>query len=309
MDFDTNIIKAPDTLSVPSFTTAGLSDIGKVRERNEDNFCIDEEIGLFAVSDGIGGHKGGEKASAVVAKILPVQMKIALDELKAQGSKLKRREELSTSDSQPSIQQEREISFKTRIMEESEDSLAKSLESDELGFLKSALDKAIRHMSRQINRYAQEIPELKGAGATIVACLGYEKTAIIAHLGDSRAYLMRKGKLTRLTEDHSLVELMLKLGQISKKQAKNHPSRHTITRYVGMDQELSPDMQVIELEEGDRILLCSDGLTNMIPEKKIGTVIKREHDLKKICKELIDTANKAGGTDNITVVIIQYGKN
>lgn len=234
----------------------GLTDKGKVRENNEDNFYIDADSGFFVVSDGIGGGQAGEKASEVVVKILPVQLKISLNFSDADG----------------------------------------------------ALEKAIKILSHQLCQYAGEEEELEGAGATVVACLIRDGTAWIGHMGDSRAYLLRKGIFEQLTEDHSVVAIMLNLGQITKRQARRHPARHTITRYAGMKGEVYPDIRAFSLNAGDKILLCTDGLTDMVSERETGQIMLEEPDLEKICKKLIDTANTAGGRDNITAVVIQYGE-
>jgi protein phosphatase len=114
--------------------------------------------------------------------------------------------------------------------------------------------------------------------------------------------------MERLTEDHTIVSLLLELGQITKKEAKNHPSHHVITRYVGMDGRQGPDINLITLKPGDRLLLCSDGLTNMVTDREMGTILFEEADIPEACKKLVDMANNAGGKDNITVIVIQYGE-
>jgi len=240
----------------PAISAAGMTDKGKIRDNNEDNFYIDEEFGFFIVSDGIGGRQAGEKASEVVVTVLPIQINSIIN---------------------------------TSRPEE-------------------ALERSIQFLSNQLREYADEVQELRGAGATIVSCLIRDGKAFIAHMGDSRVYLMRRGVFELLTEDHSIVSMLLKIGNITKKQARSHPARHTITRYVGMKSRGIPDVRPVDLLPGDRFLLCTDGLTDMLGDREIGQILLEEPDPDKACKKLIDGANKAGGKDNITAVIIRYGE-
>lgn len=171
----------------------------------------------------------------------------------------------------------------------------------------AALHQAIGDLSRQIYERALQTSALRGMGATVAACLVRNKTAAIAHMGDSRVYLMRSAVLERLTEDHSLVGMLLKLGQITKRQAKNHPARHTLSRYIGMEADVGPEVQLLDLEIRDRLLLCSDGLTNMVTDRAIAEILWAEPDLNVACGKLVQAANDAGGEDNITALIVQYG--
>ena len=240
----------------------GLTDAGTTRDHNEDIFAICEDIGMYLVSDGMGGAQAGEVASSLVAKALPVELAAQLTEV---GSPA----ELKTSES-----------------------LRRSIE---------ALNK---HMFEQ----ASQVDEVRGMGATVVVCLIREGIATLAHMGDSRAYLMRAGALERLTEDHALVDTLLKMGQINKEEARKHPAQHVITRYVGMEGNVGPDVGQLQLEDGDRLLLCSDGLTNMVSDRRIAEVLWTELDLAAACDRLVHAANDAGGADNITVLILQYGE-
>ena len=162
-------------------------------------------------------------------------------------------------------------------------------------------------LSREIYEQSQQADHLRGMGATVVACLIRGGMAALAHMGDSRAYLLRAGALERLTEDHGLVEMLLKLGHISKAEARTHPGRHVVTRHVGMEGETGPDVGLLELKHGDVLLLCSDGLTNMVSDRAIGEILVGEPELEAACDRLIEAANEAGGEDNITALLIRYG--
>jgi len=146
---------------------------------------------------------------------------------------------------------------------------------------------------------------LRGMGTTMTAAtLAAGGTLLIGHVGDSRAYLMREGELRQVTEDHSLVEEMVRGGELTPEQAEVHPQRSVITRALGIEPGVEVDMYPIELEEGDRVLLCSDGLTGMVRTEEIAAILQREPDPQRAANTLVDAANKAGGEDNITVVIL-----
>ena len=148
-------------------------------------------------------------------------------------------------------------------------------------------------------------PEVKGLGATVVACLHTGNGVfILAHLGDSRAYLLRNGHLERLTEDHTVAEMLFQAGRISRRRLLHHPSKHILTRHIGKEDCPSADTAVLLLNPGDRILLCTDGLTNMLKEREIGTILLETKNREETCRLLIGRANEAGGCDNITAVIM-----
>lgn len=237
----------------------GISNKGKVRDSNEDAFNIREDLGLFILSDGMGGHKAGEKASHMAITCLPELVDHELQLMKF----------------------------------------------DDEECLAGALKEAVTKLSEMICKRAEEDASLHGMGATLMTCLIRNATAAVSHMGDSRMYLLRSGVLERLTEDHTIPGMLLQLGKITQKEALNHPARHMLTRHVGMCDSILPEVSLLELEEGDRLLLCSDGLTNMVSEREIGQIILDEPDLEKACKKLVNTANEAGGADNITVVLIQ----
>jgi serine/threonine protein phosphatase PrpC len=146
---------------------------------------------------------------------------------------------------------------------------------------------------------------LRGMGTTMTAAtLAAGGTLLIGHVGDSRAYLIRGGELRQVTEDHSLVEEMVRGGELTPEQAEVHPQRSVITRALGIDPGVEVDIYTLELQEGDRVLLCSDGLTGMVRTEEIAAVLQREPDPQKAANELVEAANEAGGEDNITVVLL-----
>jgi serine/threonine protein phosphatase PrpC len=146
-------------------------------------------------------------------------------------------------------------------------------------------------------------------GTTMTVALVGDGAVAFAHVGDSRAYLIRDGKLEQLTEDHSLVAELVRSGKLSPEEAGTHPQRSVITRVLGTDPEVDPDTFSIETEPGDLFMLCSDGLTSMVEDEVIlGTVEKNRGDLQATVKALIRAANKGGGEDNITIVFFEIGE-
>lgn len=171
------------------------------------------------------------------------------------------------------------------------------------------LVRAIGFVNEIVLDKTQGHPEVKGMGATVVAALyAGDGFLALAHLGDSRAYLMRCGYLERLTVDHTVAEMFFQAGRISRRQLRMHPSRHVLTRHIGKEDCPPADAILLSLEPGDRILLCTDGLTGMLDDRSIGTILWETENRETACRLLIDRANKAGGRDNITVIIVDVGE-
>ncbi len=150
---------------------------------------------------------------------------------------------------------------------------------------------------------AQCTPELEGMGTTLVTVVRFGRTAYLSHVGDSRAYLYRGGQLSQITRDHSVVQDMIESGQITEEQAKSHPRRHFITRALGVAPEECGEYDELDLLPGDKLLLCTDGLTNMVDIESITDIVST-HDNTAAVSTLIKTALDNGGTDNVTVVIM-----
>lgn len=149
-------------------------------------------------------------------------------------------------------------------------------------------------------------PEMFGMGTTIVSTVILEDELILAHVGDSRAYIVRDEEITQLTDDHSLVNELIKTGEISAEMAQNHPKKNILVRSIGVPGEVEVDISLISFKPQDMILLCSDGLTNMLTDDEIKEVMLTDSLLKNRVEKLIELANIAGGTDNITVLIIDF---
>ena len=166
------------------------------------------------------------------------------------------------------------------------------------------LRETIESANREIHRLAHDDPSLAGMGTTITAAVvdAANEEVVVGHVGDSRAYRLRGGKVERLTRDHSLVEEMRRKGQITDAQAEDHPQRSIITRALGPEADVDVDVQTVPAAPGDVFLLCSDGLTTMVDEERIGRVLADASSMREAVATLVDDANRAGGRDNITAL-------
>jgi protein phosphatase len=243
----------------------GLSDVGKKREKNEDSFLINEEHMIYAVADGMGGHLGGDFASQLAAKTLE-EVIIALDT-------------------------------------DPETTLQEGGDGVKIGEYQSYLRYAIRLSSKRIFEKAGADMTLRGMGTTMVAILFRNNKAYIANVGDSRAYRVRKDKIVQITKDHSLVAEQIRAGIIGEEDARVHRFKNIITRSVGFQSDVEADIDIRVVRDGDRFILCSDGLSNMLKDEEIRDVVAN-NDLGVACKRLIDIANERGGDDNVTVVAV-----
>src|SRR5436190_12800030 len=238
-------------MSLSIAETASLTDVGRQRQGNEDNYL--EQQPLFAVADGMGGARAGEVAS-----------KVAVDKL---GSS-----------------------------------------ADFDGNPEQRLAEVTKEANREIYRMAQDDSALAGMGTTLTAALVTGREVAIGHVGDSRVYRFRDGKLERLTQDHSLVEEFVRQGKLTPEEAENHPQRSIITRALGPEPEVDVETYTDPARDGDLYLLCSDGLTGMAPEQRIADVLAESKSLDEAAHRLIDVANENGGKDNITAVLFRLAE-
>lgn len=245
-------------------TCAARTDPGRRRENNEDSFCIREDLGLFLVADGMGGHVGGEIASRLVAE--EVERFVAATD-PARGAA---------------------------------DEAAQGAGSRSGDRLSASLNEANRKLADRIAADAS----LHGMATTAVALLADGESVAVAHVGDSRAYRYRSQRLTRLTRDHSWVEEQISAGVLTPDAARRHPWRHVVTRAVAGMADMEVEVTDLSLEPGDRILLCSDGLSSVVTDAGIAAVLQDAHPPAELCGELVSRANAAGGPDNVTVVLV-----
>lgn len=270
-------------LTVRSF---GLTDRGKVRDTNEDQFLIavlvkelqiqwtslpqrnfrrsNDRSHLFVVADGMGGRAGGETASA-----------LAID------------------------------SVESFVLESLK--WFAQCKGEEHDHVLADFQRSLSQASSCVKAEAARRPELHGMGTTLTVAYSLNDELFVAHAGDSRCYLMRRRALYRLTRDHTLVDEMVHCGELTADEARHHRLRHIITNVVGGGcPEIEVEVHKLQLEAGDLVLLCSDGLTEMLSNEKISQILTSEPDAEQACRQLVASANAAGGNDNITVVVAHF---
>jgi serine/threonine protein phosphatase PrpC len=244
------------------------TDAGLRRTSNEDSHSADPEVGLFVVADGMGGHVAGEVASRVAVESISAFIKETAGEDRNRTWPFPFEPELSMDGNR--------------------------------------LKAAFRLANRRIASTIADAQDLRGMATTASAVLVGTERACLAHIGDSRVYVLRSGKLSQITDDHSWVEEQVRAGMLTPDAARQHPWRNVVTRALsGADD---PEIDVVEVKpfKGDRFLLCSDGLFGVVTDNQIGAIMDdRESALEGICGRLIDAANAGGGPDNITALIIQ----
>jgi serine/threonine protein phosphatase PrpC len=259
-------------MTTPEIQFAALTDVGRQREHNEDNFLVDKKVGLFVVCDGMGGHAAGEVASALAVRTLHEEIKKESDLVRdylaggTGGARVSKRD------------------------------------------LMNMLEFAVNRASNRVHAEAAKDPKKRGMGTTLVALLVVGTQAFMIYVGDSRIYLLRDGVLEQLTEDHTVRNELIKKRKMSREQVEKIAQKNAITRAVGVYEHAEPDSLVLDLVAGDRFLLCSDGLCGYF-EEDLETLGKHLSDpnADKAARALIDAANEQGGKDNITAVIVTVG--
>lgn len=250
-------------------TCAGTSDVGRKRTHNEDAYLLLSEESLYCVADGMGGHASGEVAS-----------RIAVEEM-AEFFRMTGRDEEAT------------WPFKL---------------DPAIGYDENRLLTGVKLANLRIFERAASDQRLKGMGTTIVAASFPKggRSALVGHVGDSRAYLFRRGALRQLTEDHSLLNDYRKTRALTPEEIEAFPHKNVIVRALGMKEVVEVDLASEQLEDGDVLLLCSDGLSGMVPDARIAELLRSNvGDLKLAAQALVDEANEAGGQDNVTCVLVQ----
>lgn len=187
--------------------------------------------------------------------------------------------------------------------------MATEIISERLSSCEENVRDAICHaiLAANMRIFAEATGDKEGMGTTVDVCLFVDGKLCIGHVGDSRVYLIRGGEITQLTEDHSYVEMLLARGEITPEEAENYPMKHMITRAVGVSESVQTDFYEYELEAGDMVLSCSDGLSNMLSDEEILAIASEMHTPEAACLRLINAANDRGGEDNISVAIALNG--
>ena len=248
---------------------------GRVRDINEDVFVLRAAQGLFVVCDGMGGGPDGEVASRIAADTIVQQLGggFSAERVGDDGRRS------GPSQSKGSV--------------------------DGLLPQTMRLAEAVRFSNGVVYRHGHDDPRRAGMGTTVVGAWLEDHVASVAHVGDSRAYMWHEGRLQPLTRDHSLVEALVSEGVIASSNRLSASQQNVLLRVLGGQPEVEVDVREIPVQPGDYLLLCSDGLTRMVPESALSEAIGRIRHPQRICDHLVDAANRNGGTDNITVVVVQ----
>jgi protein phosphatase len=243
-----------------TFQVGAMTDTGRKRAQNQDNFISLPEFGFFMVADGMGGHQGGEIASRLAAETISQSIQKANQESRTQHPA-------------------------------------------------ACLTEAINLGNQSIYQLSANTPTLKGMGTTVTALLFHENQLWIGHVGDSRCYLLREDGFWQITRDHSLVEEKFRAGLINRAQMRVDPMKNVITRSVGFEQAVAVEIFSLEAHRNDVLLICSDGLSGQIEDAELFQILKegisKNTSLQEIAHALIQEANRKGGDDNITSVVVQ----
>ena len=247
---------------------SGTTDVGRKRQLNEDVFLADEELGVYVVADGMGGHAAGEVAS-----------RLAADEIF------------------------RGFSGRSALTQETWPEHWDMKRSATANFLIDAVLAGHERVTNAVNKD----PNLKGMGTTVVVAVhpAASRNLVVCHVGDSRAYRYRRNKLEILTEDHSWVHEQVAAGFLTEEAARTHPLKNVVTQALGGSAEPKVDFLETEMMNGDVYLLCSDGLNSMLTDDEISAVLGEDISLDDRAKNLVESANEHGGNDNITVVLLE----
>jgi len=248
------------------FAHVELSDTGRVRDHNEDAIGCVQDIGLWVLADGMGGYNAGEVASGIAVKTI-------LD-LVTEACKREDRAAIETG----------------------------------TGYMRQtiSLRDAVHRANKIINQTAKSQPQCEGMGTTLVACLFFDNRVSIAHVGDSRLYRMRDNRFEQITMDHSLLQELVDRGFYSQEEASRSTNRNYVTRALGVEPTVEVEVQEIDVTKGDYILMCSDGLPDMVEDEDIHLTISTfNNNIATIGQQLIKLANDNGGRDNVSVVLVR----
>jgi len=244
----------------------GQTHPGMVRSHNEDSITFDVDHGLAVLADGIGGYNAGEVASGIAVSVLASEVRHRLESVRPEQKE--------------------------------------SGSEDEVGV--AVLRDNVKKANLSIYNAAQSQPKYAGMGTTIVAGLFYDNRVAVAHVGDSRMYRLRGETFEVMTRDHSLLQEQIDSGVISKELARLSKNKNLVTRAVGIDAEVEPEVHVYDVEVGDIYLFCSDGLNDMVEDEDIGATLQMlQGNLALAAKQLIEQANDNGGRDNVSVILVK----
>lgn len=299
-----------------TFTAAAKSDVGKQREQNEDSFYSrvesseDGDRGLFVVADGMGGYKAGEVASKLAVENISNSLDSFFKPLSEQPTIKLDVSSLNQAPSSSASADDPEQTIKLNPPPSpSRQKTQKLSDTNIAAAIEDQLTRAIQQANRAILRYGEQQSGARGLGSTVTAALIHNDKAYIANIGDSRTYLIRDKQLIPLTRDHSLVAKLVESKQIAPEDVYTHPQRNLIYRSLGAGHKnIEVDVFHEVLRAGDKLLLCSDGLWEMVRQQDLLSSLNEADTPQLICNKLITQANENGGEDNITAIVIQVNE-
>lgn len=245
---------------------ASATDPGMVRSHNEDSVAADPANGLVVLADGMGGYNAGEVASGMATTVIVTEMQQVMAKVQPHEIDARTREQVAA-----------------RMVREQ-----------------------VLKANTSIYQAAQSQPQYAGMGTTLVVCLFYDDRVLVAHLGDSRLYLAREGSFRQITRDHSLLQEQIDSGLITLEQAKHAQHKNLVTRALGIDPTVEPEIHEYPAKPGDIYLLCSDGLCDMVEDEDIGMAVQAlGANLKLAAEQLVQMANDNGGRDNVSVILVR----
>jgi len=245
---------------------ASSTDPGMVRSHNEDSVAADAANGLVVLADGMGGYNAGEVASGMATTVIITEMQQSLQKVQPHEIDPKSNQQIAA-----------------RLVREQ-----------------------VMRANTSIYQAAQSQPQYAGMGTTLVVCLFYDNKVLVAHLGDSRLYLLRDGKFKQVTRDHSLLQEQIDSGLITAEQAKNAQHKNLVTKALGIDPSVEPEIHEYPAQANDIYLLCSDGLCDMVDDEDIGMAVQTfGNNLKMAASHLVQMANDNGGRDNVSVILVR----
>jgi serine/threonine protein phosphatase PrpC len=250
-------------------SSAVATDPGLRRDSNEDSYCVRPDLGLYLVADGMGGHAAGEVASRMAVETIEAFINDTRD---------------------ADVNRTWPFPYDTTL----------SLDGNRI-------KAAFRLANRRVATAIEGDDALRGMATTAVAVLVGTGTPVVAHVGDSRAYMLRDGQLKQLTQDHSWVGEQVRAGMLTEADARRHPWRNVVTRAIAGGDDPEVEVHEVPLQSGDRVVICCDGLSAVVAPETFDTIARTQAPLEVVCKTFIAAAIEAGGPDNITVVMADVG--
>jgi len=245
---------------------ASCTDPGMVRSHNEDSIAADAASGLVVLADGMGGYNAGEVASGMATTVITTELRQLLGKTPPYA-----------------VDSATHVALAVRLVREQ-----------------------VLKANTSIFQAAQSQPQYAGMGTTLVVCLFYDNKVLVAHLGDSRLYRLRDGEFGQVTRDHSLLQEQIDAGLISPEQAKHAQHKNLVTRALGIDPAVEPEIHEYDARPGDLYLLCSDGLCDMVADEDIGEALRAfGSNLDLAAQQLVQMANDNGGRDNVSVILVR----